>query len=1215
MTSRDRLQQRIKALSPEQQQAFEARLRRKDSTSPQQNTHSVVVPVSDLWYLPLQHSQSRSTTLTTHHFTLDESLSKALKDFAQVSHQPLFLILLATFQILLHRYTDQPNLSLSVPLVWQMQDEMVTAFRMLPFESNYSGTLTFSSFLENAKQALFDAYTSQQAVGENKQVLSTINTVVFILHNTAVSISTPAGVKWISLNSEAEQEHFNHCVHAATTRSHLVFSIEDRGEKLQGSISYQDLIDSRSIERLSHHYIILARQLVAKTKHPVERLPMIGEAEYQHLIGQGNTTHVAYDNNRCVHLLVSEQAQRYPDSVAVEYADIILTYADLNSRAEGLADRLRLRGIGPEVVVAICVPRSPDSIISQLAVMKAGGVFVLLDPTEALTSLTFKMADCSPAVLIAYPDVAVRLGEHPPLVDPTELGTTARGADTMPHSKVTLNHAACIIYTSDDTERPHGVIIEHHSLTNLVHWHRTTFSVMNSDRAAWLTGVASDIALWEIWPYLAAGATVVIAGEVRQSYTNLKRLYCWLQTSTITMCFLPTPLAEDLFVLEQSNDSTLRVLFTGRDRLVVRAEPGESCMLVNTYGLAEGTIITTFGTVLADSKGSPHSMPSQPIDNVQIYVLDQCGNPVPPGVSGELYLGGRGVARGYLHRPELTAARFVPDPYGQPETHLFKTGDIVRYRYDGTLEYLRRSDEQVVHNGVRIFSHMVEILLSLRSNVKYAFAITTRDAPQRLGAFIVPHTDRGGSEPSVAISPADDRVEQWQVLFDKIYTQATVIDGTFNTAGWNSSYTGHPIPQSEMKEWVERTLERIRALKSRRIMEIGCGTGLLLFGLAPMCEQYLATDNSPEALAKIAHVSAALPQVTLERRAADNFTNIMSASFDAVVVNSVIQYFPSESYLQRVLTGAAATVKPEGHIFIGDVRSLPLLWAFHLDVELSKAADDLPIAQLRELVNHRSMAEAELNVDPLFFHHLVNILPGIKVVEVKLRRGQLNELTRFRYDVILQFGENPVRSSKAITMQWKTGINSETVRAFLAEHRPSVLCVIGVPDARVTRLYNAVALLNTLADTATVREIRQVSGAMQEVGVDPEVFWQLAENTGYHVEVYWSASRGSGFFDVSLRDHSVSANVALPLPPSALLHATAHQELVNDPLFADTAKKLSAQLRLYFKEHLSEMLLPDCLVIMKELPLTSEGNVDRQALMHQVKQTCDGTWKLVLPQK
>jgi natural product biosynthesis luciferase-like monooxygenase protein len=609
--------------------------------------------------------------------------------------------------------------------------------------------------------------------------------------------------------------------------------------------------------------------------------------------------------------------------------------------------------------------------------------------------------------------------------------------------------------------------------------------------------------------------------------------------------------------------------------------------VLNMYGPTETTVWSTTSSV---RRGVAPTI-GRPIANTVIRILDEQRQLVPVRTPGELYIGGAGVVRGYLDRPELTAARFVDDPWS-PGERLYRTGDLARYDADGTIEYLGRLDDQVKINGFRIELGEIETVLSRHPAVRQGVVVARPAADGKGSALVAYVVPRGGES-----SPDADagRVRDWRSVWDGTYQQARETNGTgdprFRIAGWNDSYTGQPIPAPQMQEWLAHTVERIRALAPRRVVELGCGTGMILYRLLADVEHYTGIDISREALDSIRRelTPAESAKVTLLEQPADATDGVANRACDVVVINSVAQYFPSADYLTRVLRRAADLVEDGGHIFVGDVRSLEQLDAFHTAIEVRQAPANVAAGELRSRVQRRAAHEKELVLSERFFEALARAIPRLSRVEVELKRGAArNELTAFRYDVVLHVGHagapaEPVPAAAA------SADRLDTIRAMLASE-PATVYLTDVPNARLAGVARVRQALES-GTAATVETLRsRLDGP--DSGVDPEALYTLSD--AYEAHIRWARSGDPARFDALLRHRVRGARASWPAS-SAGGNGTA-ATVANVPARMSDEDALASELRAHLRASVPEYMVPAAFVVLAALPLTPNGKIDRKAL-------------------
>jgi amino acid adenylation domain-containing protein len=551
---------------------------------------------------------------------------------------------------------------------------------------------------------------------------------ILVVENYPVDAALPAGSVPFTITGARALEQTNYPL--------AVVAIP--GPELLLSINYAaDRFDDASVARMLGHMEALLEGVAADPKRRVSELPLLSAAERRDLLVGWNDTRAETSKGACVHTLFEAAVLRRPEAVAVVAGQEALTYGELNRRANQLARRLRSLGVGPGVLVGVCVERSLAMAVGLLGVLKGGGAYVPLDPSYPKERLEFMMADAELPVLLTQSSLLPRLPSSSATVLCLDAGFEAPDAqhDENPAGGAGPEHPAYVIYTSGSTGRPKGVVGRHACLSNLVSWHQGVYGVTAEDRATQLASFSFDASVWEVWPYLTKGASLYIVPDDLRADPRL--LATWLCDNEISISFAPTPLGEALLDQRWPRETKLCALLVGGDRLKRRPPADLPFALINHYGPTESTVVATSYRVAPE--GEEAISIGRPIANTRAYVLDDALQPQPIGVPGELYLGGDGLAQGYLNRPELSAARFIPSPFAEePGERLYRTGDLCRWLEGGTLEYLGRTDDQVKIRGIRIELGEIESVLSQHAGVREAVVVAREDAPghQRLVAYL-----------------------------------------------------------------------------------------------------------------------------------------------------------------------------------------------------------------------------------------------------------------------------------------------------------------------------------------------------------------------------------------------------------------------------------------------------------------------------------------------
>ncbi|MEV0604832.1 amino acid adenylation domain-containing protein [Polymorphospora rubra] len=949
------------------------------------------------------------------------------------------------------------------------------------------------------------------------------------------------------------------------------------------------------------------------TRHPdrpVAELDLLTPAERHRILVGWNDTACAVPPGT-VPDLFQTWVRRTPDAVALVLAATELTYRQLNERANRLAHLLIAAGAGPERLVALALPRSVDLIVAELAVLKAGAAYLPLDVDYPADRIAYMLADAAPVCLLTTTDLAAGVPDRPGtdrlLLDTPELAADLAGQPTTDPTDadrtapLTVHGAAYVIYTSGSTGRPKGVVLSHTGVAKLVATQTERFGIGPHSRVLQFASPSFDVAFWDLCLALLSGGRMVLVPAERRVPTDALAGYA--RDHGATFMILPPALLAVLPADAELPEGATLLAGTERVSSELVARYARRLKMFNAYGPTEATVNSTLGRCDPDlPPGSPVPI-GRPDPGTRAYVLDNTLRPVPVGVIGELYLGGPGLARGYLNRPELTAQRFVADPYGPAGERLYRTGDLVRWRADGQLDFIGRADDQVKIRGYRIELGEVESAIAGDPEVAQVVATVREDRPgdRRLVAYVVPATDRrtGAPDgrtaaPDGADGTVDGQVAQWKELHELLYRAGTAEPAADNFTGWNSTYDGQPIPLPQMRAWRDATVARIRALRPRRILEIGVGSGLILSRLAPHSAAYWGTDLSEQAIETLRGHVARDPElaerVTLRARPAHRFDGLPAGFFDTVVVNSVVQYFPDAGYLADVLRRAVELVVPGGRVFVGDVRDLRLLPVLRAAVQVGRGTaggQQLDVAAARTGVEQDLAWEGELLLDPDFFPTLAAGLPDVAGVDLWVKRGtDHNELSRYRYDVVLhrRRAGAPVEPlpAPAPTLTWGAGPSTlDELAAVLAGERPAELWVTGLPNARLTEDLAARRLLD---------------GEVAEDGpdpVDPEALHALATRHGYTVAVTLAPGSTDGRLAAVFRAGRDRATAPAYRPGST---GRPLAELANRPVAFRDVTALLRRLREQARGWLPEHMVPAAFVALHRIPVTGSGKVDRAAL-------------------
>jgi amino acid adenylation domain-containing protein len=712
--------------------------------------------------LPSDRPRSESSARRGAHMPLaiPRDVADGITGLSRDAGATLFMTLLAAFQVLLHRYSGQSDVSVGTPIANRSRTEIEPLIgffvNTLVMRADLTDDPTFAQMLERTRKDALNAFTHQdvpfekvvEAIGLERDLTRTpLFQVMFALQSAPVKAATFDGLTVAPLDVESGAAKFD-----------LSLALNEVPEGLRGTLEYDaDLFDAATITRLAGSFETLLRAIVRDPARRISALPLLEDDDRSELLAASGGEIGPFESTACIHELFEAQVTRSPDAVAVTYEDEALTYAALNARANQLARELRGHGVGPEVVVGICLPRSAESIVAILGVLKAGGAYVPLDPADPGERLSHVLESAGARVLVTHAALGAQLTA--PSIDRVCLDAdrarlAAHDAGNLA-SVVDPTNLAYVIYTSGSTGRPKGVMVQHRSVLNLLAGlERAAYAPVGGAARVTLNASYTFDASVQQWLQLLAGRAVsIVPQHVRVDAGGMTEFLA--RSGVDVLDCTPSQLVA---LLDAEPDATIlpRLVLVGGEAidraLWTRLGAIAGTRFVNVYGPTECTVDATFQVV------ESHALPGigAPLANVSAHVLDDALTPVPMGVAGEIYIGGEAVSRGYLGQPAMTADRFVPNPFGEGD-RLYRTGDRGRRRRDGTLDFLGRVDHQVKIRGYRIELGEIEVALATHPSVKQAVVVAREDSPgyARLVAYVTP---------SGATEPAPDALRQHLAL-------------------------------------------------------------------------------------------------------------------------------------------------------------------------------------------------------------------------------------------------------------------------------------------------------------------------------------------------------------------------------------------------------------------------------------------------------------------
>ena len=1148
-----------------------------------------------------------------HSFRIDKDTAERLEKASRRAGATLHSLLLAAYTGALHRFTGQHDLVIGSVLAGsgrsgRFRNTFGYFVNTVPVRSQVSPSTTLGTHFEIIRRAAVDSLRHQDyPLGHVIEALSPrreqgrapIFQATFALHRPqdkaelGLLLAEDEAAKPIMLGNWQVRAF---AMPVSTCRFELSLDVIVTVEGLVVRFTYAtDLFRAETIGRLAYIFSELLAELECAPEGPLfsPAARVIAEASDrpEHECGLVEPRLLEGSIAGDIEAKMAEQ----PEALALIAETCRLTYRDLELRTGNLAARLLKWGVRADKIVGLYLPDPVAMTIAMIATTRIGGAYLPIDSTQPLERSRQIAADAAPHLILASPDVC------------TEIASLGRveAFDDSDGYLLNAGVVACdddlayVIYTSGSTGSPKGVMVRNRGALNLYRGYVERFELTPGRRNLILSPFTFDLTLKNVFATLMGGATVVLAPPRTIDPDDILR---WLTDEDVYLLNC----APSHFGLVKERllcgalVPELRYAILGGEPIpsygleeICRRNP--RLLFVNSYGPAEITDVCIDGIVDEFPEGYVTCL-GRPIPNATVQVLTEAGEPAAAGEIGELYVGGVGLARGYLGRPEATAARFISCPVtGEP---LYRTGDLVRWRDDQRLDYVGRIDQQVKIRGMRVELGEVESVILASPSVAEAAVVMHRsgdvDNESQLTAYVVPVADRCAAD--------DVSVDDWREMWDSTYDSISADEAKLHeTVGWQSSYTGIAIPAEEMAEWLDDTVDAILATGPAHVVEVGCGTGMILRRLAPQVQSYRGLDFSEKSIAFLRGRTDIPENVDLEIAAAHESDRFGGQQFDTVVMNSVVQYFPSLTYLDRVISGWIDRLKGGGRLFIGDVRDFRALRLFHASVLASRSGDQITVADWRRAVDEATLAEEELTVDPAWFRALAARFPTVSRVCVQPKRGNyMNELSKFRYDVSVEVGvsKSNGRSPELVCLHGATVVTLKQLREHATD--AAAVRIKGLKDARVAE---EIAVLRLLEDPnaelgATVTGALIASRA--EHSDAPDGF-RVGEIAGLHGPAGNSPSIeiseiGFGLLDVTFAAPGDAIGGALGARdgPSAAALANVPR---REPWCID-ATGVASELRVWVANQLPYHMVPNKIVVCAELPKTSSGKIDRLALTH-----------------
>ncbi|MHA4842640.1 amino acid adenylation domain-containing protein [Flavitalea antarctica] len=1138
-----------------------------------------------------------STSGATKTLTFDKSLSARIRSLCGQQGTTLYMTLLASFNVLLHKYSGQADICVGSPIANRTRKEVEDLIgffvNTLVLRSNINGETPFSEFLQHVKQNTLEAYEYQDVPFEKvvEAVVKERDLSTNPLFQVMFSLQNTPEVSKLRLGKDVELSGVDFVI--STTLFDLFFNITETNDSLRCSVQYStQLFKEETIIRMMNHFEQLLYSIVSNPDQTIGGLSMLTKSEQHQLLVDFTDTSRPYQVNHSVIQRFEHQVEATPNSIALVFESQQLSYRQLNERANQLAHYLKEAGVTQETFVPICIERGMHMIIGILGVLKAGGVHVPVDPEYPRERITHMFADTRASIVLTSTKSRHKLpatGDLKVVEIDTESQTIGLHSITNLPIQQTPNHLAYIIYTSGSTGTPKGVMVEHGGLVNLLCSMSSDLSFTSRSSILSVTTFSFDIFYLELFmPLINGGKIFLVSREVAMDGYKLSESISHYRPTHLQ----GTPSTFQLLLESEWNNAESVVMIMGGEAVkeTLKDKLTSIGKVFNGYGPTETTIYSSLKELTQNEKVSI----GKPIANTKIYILNDQLQLCPPQIAGEIYIGGHGVARGYLNLPELTAEKFIDAAFNNESGQkIYKTGDVGKWLPDGNIAYLRRKDDQVKIRGYRIELGEIETTVLKTGLVNQAVVLVkdNGDTGKSLVGYYVPQWKPIESKETGLY---ESQVKSWQEIYETEYAlNPSGNNEEFDTDIWMDSFTGEQIPVDQMREWLADIVQVIMSQKPANLLEIGCGKGLIYFQLAGKLKKYIGTDFSP---ASISHIRRTINKVTtkggvteLRVCAAHEIIQSVPEQVDTVLLNSIVQYFPGQGYLTDVIRKSLSLLGSKGRIIIGDVRDLRLLELFKGRMHLQKLHGTVSIQEFKWALDDEVLNEKELCLSPEYFYGLKVLFPEISHVEIKWKQGSyVNELSLYRYDVIIDVGG----TSECLRAKWLPWGQISDVQDVYTQLEQGVdrLAFQSIPNHR---LWKEKLLDVALSDKrlTTVGDLVKVLATEDIETAQINKLLNHAKTKGYHCK--FLVNDNPLLMDLLIESIPYQGFVDQPGKESA--YSTRGLK-ANFPLFSQISVLLQKDLKSALQQRLPEYMVPTELIPVNRIPLTANGKIDRKFL-------------------